>query len=59
MDKKFNLVSGIFISCLDGIYEGYIVFKSANYSKIVINVSAENIDMVFRSLCKEVRQPGL
>jgi len=58
MASNFKLVSGVHVSDLDGIYEGYCVSERQNYSVITINVSAENIDVVFRSLCKKVRTPG-
>ncbi|QNU68305.1 hypothetical protein EHE19_007835 [Ruminiclostridium herbifermentans] len=54
----FNLVEGVHVSNLDGINEEYAIEEYENIFRITINVSAENIDSVFRELCARVRTPG-
>ncbi len=56
--KPFNVVRGNHVPCLDGIEEGYSIRKYNNQYQLTINVSAENIDNVFRKLCASVRSPG-
>lgn len=58
MRKVFRVVRGNHVSCLDGIEEGYIISKYNDQYRVTINVSAENIDNVFRCLCSKVRTPG-
>ena len=58
MTNNFKLVKGVRVSNLNGIQEGYCVAEQQNYFAITINVSAENIDSVFRSLSEKVRTPG-
>lgn len=58
MSKPYNCVGGIYVPCLDKIEEGYSVVKKNDYYQFTINVSAENIDVVFRTLCKKVNIPG-
>lgn len=52
------MVKGVKVSCLDGIEEGYSIEKRDTYYQMTINVSAQNIDEVFRSLCLKVKEPG-
>ena len=58
MTCEFKLATGVRVPDLNGIHEGYCIVKQQNYSVVTINVSAENIDPVFRSLCEKVRTPG-
>jgi len=58
MTNNFKPAKGIRVSNLDGIQEGYCVAEQQNYFIITVNVSAENIDFVFHSLCKKVRTPA-
>jgi hypothetical protein len=61
--KEFKTVEGISVSNLMGIKEGYRVEPYGdnrwdNRWDFFINVSAENIDIVFRKLSAAVRTPG-
>lgn len=58
MRKPFRIVKGNHVPCLEGIEEGYSIRKNKEFYQLTINVSAENIDSVFRSLCIKVRTPG-
>lgn len=51
-------MKGNHVPCLEGIEEGYTVRKNKEFYQLIINVSAENIDRVFRSLCMRIRTPG-
>ena len=58
MKKTFTVVQGNHIPNLEGIMEGYSITQNNDFYQITINVSAENIDSVFKSLCKKVKTPG-
>lgn len=58
MRKCFNTVKGVCIPNLEGIKEGYNIIENTNYFQINVNVSAENIDSLFKKLCTKVRTPG-
>lgn len=58
MSKSFTIVRGNHIPNLEGIMEGYSIIQQKNTYQITINVSSENIDNVFQSLCKKVKTPG-
>lgn len=56
---KFQLVTGVTASNLDGVYEGFSVHDSGRgFSEITINVSAEKIEATYLGLCRLVRQPA-
>lgn len=54
----FNLVKGVSVSNLQDIYECYSIDINDKYTSICINVSAENIENLFKRLCSCVRTPG-
>lgn len=54
-NKEFKTVKGISVYDLKDIEEGYIIVNNKN---IYVNVSAENIDIVFRELCKLIKEPA-
>lgn len=56
--RKFKLVQGVHVADLHGIFESYSVIERKNHSTITVNVSAENIDKLFRLMVAEVRTPG-
>ncbi len=58
LEKRFNIVKGVYTSNLEGIHEEYSIVEHKNFCQININVSAENIENVFRDLCTKVRTPG-
>lgn len=59
MAKTFQTVEGVSVTNLDGIKEGYSIKKLAeDRTDFILNVSAENMDVVFRKLCAVVRSPG-
>jgi len=58
MNKPYKVVKGNHVPCLDGIEEGYSLSKTSEYSEILINVSAENIEKVFSTLCRKVKTPA-
>lgn len=58
MGKLFSIVRGNSVPNLEGIAEGFSIVSSGNSYQFTINVSAENIDNVFKSLCGKVRTPG-
>ena len=58
MNLKFNLVKGVKLQNLEGIKEGWRVSRNEEFYSFTINVSAEHIDMVFKSLCAIVRTPA-
>lgn len=58
MGKPFSVVRGNHVPNLEGIVEGFSISSSNDFYQITINVSAENIDNVFQSLCEKVEKPG-
>lgn len=58
MNEPFSVVKGCHVTCLDGIEESYSVRKINERYQISINVSAENIDNVFSTLCMKVKTPA-
>ncbi|HEX9058808.1 MAG TPA: hypothetical protein VF941_01370 [Clostridia bacterium] len=54
----FNLVKGVNVKNLDGIYESYKVQNTKDFCFISVNVSAEKIGALFKELCSYVRTPG-
>lgn len=56
--SSFLLVQGNSVPNLEGIAEGYCIRDCNTFFHIIINVSAENIERVFCSLCACVREPG-
>ena len=58
MKKPFTVVQGNYVSNLEGITEGYSITQNNGSYQVIINVSSENIDNIFQSLCKKVETPG-
>lgn len=58
MKDQFKVVKGICVPILDGISEGYAIYQKNTGYQMIVNVSAENIDNVFRRLTEKVLAPG-
>ncbi|SDH44123.1 hypothetical protein [Desulfosporosinus hippei] len=56
--SNFQLVRGCKAPDLTGIHEAYSISTGKGFQYFEINVSAENIDRVFRELTKEVVEPA-
>ncbi|RCW49339.1 hypothetical protein [Halanaerobium sp. ST460_2HS_T2] len=58
MTKNFQVVQGVSVPNLNDIYESYSITTINNYSKIIVNVSAENITDLFLCLVELITLPG-
>ncbi len=56
--KQFQLVNGVYIKNLDGIYESYMIEDKGEFYLFTINVSAENFQLFLKRVCAEINTPG-